>query len=251
MYQELGMAHAELRSIANTPKSQKDVYQGNPRTKPSIRPEVVGRPKRRVLKERITRCRNDTYHPGNKAAPREAAGDRQPDYSDGIMIALMVPDPVAQQIAVEGGLPPEELHITLAYLGKRSELSEPDEFVRKVLETLMDTVPEQEMVKGKVNGTGRFNIEGDKDVVYYAYDSPSLGKLRQIIVEALDDAEVKYSKDHGFTPHISALYVPKGSETPPMKPANVGIMFEAVHFVYGETSIPIKLGGRVDGPRVT
>jgi hypothetical protein len=36
-----------------------------------------------------------------------------------------------------------------------------------------------------------------------------------------------------------------------MKPANVGIMFEVVHFVYGETSIPIKLGGRVDGPRVT
>jgi 2'-5' RNA ligase len=42
---------------------------------------------------------------------------------EGAMLALRMTDQDAQRLAVTGGLPPEELHLTVAYLGKAADIS--------------------------------------------------------------------------------------------------------------------------------
>jgi 2'-5' RNA ligase len=41
------------------------------------------------------------------------------------MVALYPPPATAEQLALDGGDPPEELHVTLAFLGKQQDLADP------------------------------------------------------------------------------------------------------------------------------
>ena len=44
----------------------------------------------------------------------------QPDFSDGSMIALYPPPAAARKLAIFGGLPAKDLHLTVAYTGDAS-----------------------------------------------------------------------------------------------------------------------------------
>lgn len=123
-------------------------------------------------------------------------------------IGFFLDAPTAEAIAIEGGIPASELHVTLYYgMGGEEDLAA----LYDVVETVAAKMPPFEW---KTSGLGRFidpNQEGD-DYIVALVDSPELAKLREELACAFRDAGIYFEQDHGFCPHISLMRVPSDVE---------------------------------------
>ena len=126
----------------------------------------------------------------------------------GIMIAWFPPKELADKLAQEGGEKPEELHVTLAYLGKQ------EAFTDDQVELLKDTVEEYckqfSPLQGMLGGNGRFPAtpsSDDKDVLIKMVDVAMLEKFREELIEELADKGIPIVRNHGYTPHMTLAYV--------------------------------------------
>jgi 2'-5' RNA ligase len=187
-------------------------------------------------------------------APAADAADRPdkagPDHSAGIMVALILPDTVADSLTVPDGLPADELHITLAYLGTVEDVEAPAEFLQTLLATVGAVADDHEPLDGVIGGVGRFTggDESEGDPFYASVDMPGLDELRVDLIRALRDAGLEPSAAHGFTPHVTLAYVPKDSKAPlPRLEDPIGVNLDAVTVVYGDAHVEVALGD--DEPR--
>lgn len=177
-----------------------------------------------------------------------AKGVDDTDYSDSVMVAFFLPiDTVPKLEAVWPAdstmLPSIEHHVTLAYLGKASELQQAGIFPEHLLVNLRafaDTVT-QPALTGVVNGWGRFN--GDEaDAVYLNFDAPDLPKFRQALIDSLSTL-LSMKADHGYTPHITIGYVPKGEPVVMVEmPAMIKIAFDTMTLAWCGVYYPVRLG---------
>ncbi len=103
-----------------------------------------------------------------------------PDFSTGIMVALMVPPVAADQLAIPDGLAPDELHVTLAYLGSTEDLDDPANFLQDLLSTVVGIADEHDPIEGVAGGVGRFcgGDDTQADPFYASVDAPHLDELR-------------------------------------------------------------------------
>ncbi|MGW2221539.1 2'-5' RNA ligase family protein [Nonomuraea sp. NPDC001684] len=126
------------------------------------------------------------------------------------MVSLTIPADVAQAVAVEGGLPAAELHVTLAYLGEGLDDAALAEAALVVEKVAAAAGP----LSGIIGGVGIFP-EGDDGIpAWVPVDVPGLTELRQKVVSALDEAGIWYAADHGFTPHMTLTYLQPGDPMP-------------------------------------
>lgn len=120
--------------------------------------------------------------------------------TDGIIVTL---EPIAiqkVQIAQPGGLPPNELHITLVSLGTTAD--DVDRMgVNSVLATIAATLP---AASGKIAGLGWF--DSPEAMTLALIDSPGIGHLRDSIVEAMQEAGIAVDTTHDFIPHMTLGY---------------------------------------------
>jgi 2'-5' RNA ligase len=176
---------------------------------------------------------------GRQNKPAEDDGVVQ----SGIMIALMVPDGEGADLALddEEALPPEDLHITLAFLGDVAEVADPGRFVLDALEAIREVTAGHKSIRGEVSGVGRFSgPEGD--TFYLSYDSPTLNRLREDLFDALDKRGVEPSRDHGFTPHISLAALGEGEASPMDRVPPKALTFDRITLAFGESRIDTPLG---------
>ncbi len=178
---------------------------------------------------------------GQKSQP-EVEVKAAVDYSDGIMVALMIPAPLAELIAVPDGQPADELHITLAYMGSVEEVEDDSDYLLRLLSAVRDTCEKNKPLSGMLSGIGRFNGE-KQDVYYLSADIPGLEDFRHALMEALGDADVKVNREHGFTPHVSLAYLSHDAELPPGRFQSRPVQFDEVAVVYGTNRIPVALTG--------
>lgn len=132
-----------------------------------------------------------------------------PDYSAGWMVCWR-PDPdLAEKLAVTDGLPPADLHVTLAYL---PEVRDPD-LLAAAIEAAASSYPP---LPGRISGVGRFvgadgSGDGDEDggdPFVALVDVPGLEDLRAAIVEAIEGSgAADVSASHGFTAHLTLAYL--------------------------------------------
>lgn len=177
------------------------------------------------------------------------------DHVDDAMIAFMVEPHLAahlQALATAAGLqdllPADEMHLTLAYLGKiddlvRTEASD-EENVAGILSTFVkDAAP----ICGSVNGVFRFVDGANKDCICVGFDSPDLPAFHLALKAWLDRNGIPYKTDHGFTPHITLAYIDKNLPTPTVPLQPVDVTFDTVTLMWGEQpyDIPLsKKGGK-------
>lgn len=148
--------------------------------------------------------------------------------STSAMVALYPTAEVAQRLAIEDGLAPGDLHVTLAYLGQ--DLTE--EQLADAEAVLAGIAVQFPALPGQVGGLGQFP-EGDDGVPVYApVDVALLSEVRQALVEALTAADVPVSTDHGFTPHMTLTYLQDGDAEPTPVPATP-TTFAALSLVAG------------------
>jgi len=176
--------------------------------------------------------------------------NRTPDYviktaldkSDGIMVALKVPTDAARLLALEGGQPPEDLHLTLAYLGKR------DEFTPEQLGTLHDIVGAiartSQPVETQVRGYDVFPDTDDGPCLYATVDTTqSLLDLQETVVEAVSSygmpPQGKGQSNGRWIPHITLAY--RESASPPDVPPVSDLTFDWLRVALGSTEALMRL----------
>lgn len=173
---------------------------------------------------------------GDHRASQRAAEASATVPEQACMVCLDIPDDVAEQLAVPDGLPPEQLHVTLAYLGTDLD----DEQRRQVAAVVTRVAAAYPPLSGTVGGLGQFPA-GDSGVpVYVPVDVPGLAELRHDLVEQLRGDGLPVDASHGFTPHITVTYLQPGQELPlPVPPTPV--RFDALTWTHGSrwTAVPL------------
>jgi 2'-5' RNA ligase len=156
----------------------------------------------------------------------------QPDHTDGVMVALY-PDPEsAARIAVPGGLEPDDLHVTIAYLGT-DPVDDPTALASAIGAAVADVGP----LEGSVGGIGRFPAGPDGEPVWVPVDVPGLDRLRVAVTGALADAGRPQQSEHGFTPHMTLGYGLDDVDVVPPTP----LSFSDAYLVVGTNRYPIPL----------
>lgn len=151
----------------------------------------------------------------------------------GAMVALY-PDPRrAEKLAVPRGEKPEQLHVTLAFLGTAADLD-----LEKAKAALAAWAKATPPLTGKLSGIGHFDLGKGGTVTYRSVDLPDLPAPREQLVKDLEKAGVPAKTDHGFTPHMT---VAADVRRPPIK--QEPIRFSKVTLAWGEERYEFKLQG--------
>lgn len=116
------------------------------------------------------------------------------------MVALYPDAATAADVALAGGEKPDDIHLTLAFLGKIANLSR-----EAALRAVRDWAAGCPPLVGEISGVGKF-VGGPDPVTYLSVDLPELPHQRQCLVELLDGAGVPPKRDHGYTPHMTLDY---------------------------------------------
>ena len=138
----------------------------------------------------------------NRQGLLEAAFTEAAAKHTGAMIALYPPKHLADKLAVPGGEKPDDMHVTLAFLGKADQLKSP-EMVKAVARSLAERHPP---ISGAMSGHGVFTQGADAPVTYASADLPALPGFRQKLVRLLHATGHTPSGEHGFTPHMTLAY---------------------------------------------
>jgi len=140
-----------------------------------------------------------------------AAGDdaaAQPDYSDSCMIALYPPADAASQLAVDGGLSPGDMHLTVAYAGDAADVDS------GALSSVAQALAGRPAVDATISGHARFTGGDDGDVIVALIDSPAVDQLRRDAEALLAAQGIVLPSEHGFTPHVTICYQDEGDPDP-------------------------------------
>lgn len=164
----------------------------------------------------------------------------------GIMIAFYLPFDAANNLAMsadalpDGSEPvaPEQLHVTLAYLGKTDEVSTSEFDVMTQLAHFAKHAP---VVRASVGGVGLFGKDNDgKQALWAQVDSAFLMDWRQMLTNSLDCC---MPDEHGYTPHITLAYVPSGQPVTLIAPQAQELIFDAVALSWGNKTTLFPLQG--------
>lgn len=164
-------------------------------------------------------------------------------HADGVMVCVEIPADLAAHLALADGEAPEDLHVTLAYLGRAFDL---DVDIGVIATALEQYAAKAAPLTGIVGGLGRFSASETSDgldVVYASVDVPGLGALRAALVVALEAAGAEVNAKHDFTAHITLAYVPTDSDLPIQAIDPKPLAVSALALVVGDVRQRFALGG--------
>lgn len=169
--------------------------------------------------------------------------------STGAMIAHFMPDQVAKQLSGiaqdhfgDRAEKPEDMHLTLAYLGEAADLGDDDPMeLANILEGLSGRLSP---VSGSINGVGRF-MDGDPHAVVANCDIPGLATLRRFLLLEARGAGIEPVVNHGFTPHVTLAYVPSDQETPDIRFDPIPVVLNAITLALGDERKIFPLRGDI------
>src|SRR6478735_9545241 len=146
-------------------------------------------------------------------APTETAAGAQ--HHDGVMVALRIPEEVGSLVALENGTPADDLHITLAYLGKFDDLGPGDN--HRILNAARKTAAEWAPLSGQFpQGWGVFSPGEDGRPLWVHPDVPGISTMRETLVNHLSEEGVgeRVSDEHSFSPHVTLAYLQNDDDVP-------------------------------------
>ncbi|MEV0805737.1 2'-5' RNA ligase family protein [Micromonospora sp. NPDC050200] len=168
--------------------------------------------------------------------PRRTTEATAPVPAVSCMVCLDIPDDVAAALAVPGGLPAGELHVTLAYLGKTLT----DEQRAQVADIVGQVAAVHPPLAGQLGGIGQFPPGEDGVPVWAPVDVPGLAELRHDLVARLATAGLPVDGERGYTPHMTLTYLAAGDTPPPPVPPTP-VAFDALTWTRGPdwTAVPL------------
>jgi 2'-5' RNA ligase len=168
----------------------------------------------------------------------------------GVMVALFPHPEVAEELAVRGGSPPDDLHITLVYLGDVADRTPAGVILGastdRIVAAATTAAAMQPPLSGTIGGIGTFPANGDGVPVWAPVDVPGLSALREALVEALDEQGAPTRSHHGFTPHMTLGFNLDLALIPPVN--DVAVTFDHLVVAVGGARSTVRFGGRLDTP---
>jgi len=180
---------------------------------------------------------------GSGGSPMQA--DRA-DGATGVCVVLLVPPDVAGAVALPSGLPAADLHVALAYLGEGPLSAEAAVALRSVVAAWAAS---HAPVPGTLGGVGRFYApEGEPDPVFLVPSCPALAAARQELVCALAAAGIECQTQHGWNPHVTLAYAPRGETPEGIVEHPVALTFTTAGLWAGETREEFPLSAQRNTP---
>jgi len=149
------------------------------------------------------------------SAPGSLSIETTKDYTGkGGMIAWQLPPVLARTLALPlyGAEPWDDLHLTLCFFPDFALVDQ-----ARVQAIMQDVLAKRGSLPGEVAGFGRFSASESsdgKDVLYAALDIPGLEAMREDLVARLERAKQSVSHTHGYTPHVTLMYLAPDEPTP-------------------------------------
>lgn len=120
------------------------------------------------------------------------------------MVAIVPPKHVAEALAQEDGEPPEQLHITLLYLGKTGrDLTEKQ--AEKLPELIRQWAKTQPVLHARTQGAGTFVNDGEHPL-WASVNIPRGTWAHNSLVDFLTGHGYKIAHSYGWIPHITLDY---------------------------------------------
>ena len=168
----------------------------------------------------------------------EAKGLTTPPKSDeeGVAIMLMFPPDVSRQIAIQGGTPPEQIHITVGYFGKINEAPSLAELQKLCAHLATMHQP----FKVRLSGLTRFSGK-DRDAFVVNVASPDVEDVRRALVLLAEDAGLDMRREHGYTPHVTLGYLEHDDPVPMQRWQEVEVPVTHIVLGYGDNYEPFTL----------
>jgi 2'-5' RNA ligase len=221
------LQHLKFLGVETDPQEEKDAIAAQPKVATSDYTQRPPAPIAAAL--------------ASASKPMTAAVASEPS---GAIVAFWLDRALADALAVPGGEPASNLHVTLAYLGDAASIRARR---TELLAALSKFAQAQATLSGRISGVGVFNGAGETDPVYASVDVPELGVFRERLVTALEAAGFATDTTHGFTPHITLAFIPHGLPKPERGVLSVPIAFDSLTVaVAGERYVvPLKSSATV------
>lgn len=169
---------------------------------------------------------------------REGVKVANADSGEGCMIAFRPPEHILQ--AFESDEPFEELHVTVAYLGKAAEINK---------EMLLDAVGAWSQrwpsFPASFSGYGVFE-NTDNRVLVALVDMPGFEDARSDLLDIMAGYGLHPMRNHGYTPHMTLAYGDGDVTAPDSLPeeAKGDFQFDSVFVVHGGEWTEVAFTGR-------
>lgn len=164
-----------------------------------------------------------------------------------VMVAWKPRQFVRERVAVPGGEPESEIHMTVLYLG------DVDDWTLEQQKTILGTVTEiaqtRKPINGWFNGVGRFMNDDDQDAVWLGGDFVGLRELRDDLKRALAEVGIEREDTYpDFHPHMTIGWIPAEAETPMITIRPFEAEIDNLTVYIGGLEYQVKLDGPGWGP---
>jgi 2'-5' RNA ligase len=172
-----------------------------------------------------------------------ADGDEEPVHT-GAMVALRMTDDVAAQLAVDGGEPAGELHLTLAFLGKAADI--PEDTQTAIIDA-MNAVAGQltDGVAGRTFAVSAFNPNTDEQetAIVAGVNGEGVAAAHTAVIEALAGAFPEMPAQYEpFAAHITLVYSDDLSLVEQLADrTDIDVPFDRLRVAFAGTAVDIPL----------
>jgi len=161
----------------------------------------------------------------------------------GMMVAFFLKPDAFHALAQPGGEKPEDLHITLAFLGDTTDFAGSLDHLKGCIANFADMASP---LSGKVSGVGRFNPSASSDgvsPVYASVDVQGLQAFREALVQHLEGEGFTVANDFAYTPHITLAYIEASASMPVESVPPVALDLDTLWLAVGDDryAFPLSL----------
>lgn len=159
----------------------------------------------------------------------------------GIIVGWFLSPYEAETLAIPGGEPASDLHITLGYFGDASAMSADQQ--RTLIGVTSEVAQRHTEFEGVLQGVGRFSNGQETDPFWVGANIPGLTALRDDLISSLTTAGINttgFGAD-SFVPHITVAYLQADEATPPVTVRGVHAYVRDLTVAIGGTRHKVSL----------
>lgn len=178
----------------------------------------------------------------NKSADEDVSKSN----GNGVMIAFKIPEDLAETLVVghEGAEDADQLHLTLAYLGKYDQIDHA--LIAGLKSCLQNFGMNYAAISGTLGGPQRFNattFSDDKDVCVASFQCKGIQGFRKELLDYIEFAGFQAKNNFEYTPHITLAFIDPEEDLPVHRIPPQDITFHSITLYFGGEQFDYPLLG--------